>query len=228
MTMSRSIGPALGVRDGVITIAPADVAGGMYHLLNAVIAPRPISWISSVAADGTLNLAPHSYTTVLSPNPPIVGFVSIGRKDTVRNVEASGDFVYHIADRSLGERLNRTAADFPPDESEFEWAGLTAVPSDLVNAPRVGEAPVAFEATLVEVKQIAATNNYLVMGEIVRVHIAEAVITDGRVDPQKLDPLGRLSGSQFSHLGELFSMTRPTYTGLLESNAEKMPPVGDE
>ena len=223
----EGLGPAIAIRNGVASLEPNSVTGGMYHLLNAVIAPRPIAWVSTLAADGTFNLAPHSYTTVLSPNPPIVGFVSIGRKDTLRNVEATGDFVYHIADESLGERLNRTAADFPANESEFAWAGLTPVPSDLVHAPRVAEAPVAFEATLVEVKQIAQTNNHLIMGEIVRLHIAQAVITDGRIDPAKLRPLGRLAGGGFSRLGELFSMTRPTYKGLLETDEGPMEPASN-
>lgn len=221
----QGLGPALATRDGVVTLEPASVTGGMYHLLNAVIAPRPIAWVSTVALDGTFNLAPHSYTTVLSPNPPIVGFVSVGRKDTLRNVENGSDFVYHIADESLGERLNRTAADFPPDESEFSWAGLTAMPSDLVRPPRVAEAPVAFETRVIEIKQIAETNNHLVMGEIIRLHIAEAIVADGRIDPAKLRPLCRLAGSGFSRLGELFSMPRPTYKDLIEANEGPMEPV---
>jgi flavin reductase (DIM6/NTAB) family NADH-FMN oxidoreductase RutF len=209
-----------------LTIDPADVPGnGVYHLLNAAIAPRPIAWVSTLAADGTPNLAPHSYTTVLSPNPPIVGFVSVGRKDTVRNVEATGDFVYHVADEGLGERLNRTAADFPPDVSEFEWAGLTPIPSDLVRTPRVAEAPIAFEARLVEVKRVAETNNYLIMGQVLRIHLAAWIMTDDRVDPAKVRPLGRLAGSWFSHLGELFKMERPTYRGLLGAGAEPLRPL---
>lgn len=220
--MTNDIGTPLATRDGVVTLDPGGVRGGMYHLLNAAIAPRPISWIATVSAAGTLNLAPHSYTVVLSPNPPIVGFVSVGRKDTLRNIEAAGDFVYHIADESLGERLNRTAADFPPDESEFDWAGLTPLASDLVRSPRVAEAPIAFEARLVEVKQIAATTNYLVMGEIVRLHVAEAIISNGRIDPARLRPLGRLAGSGYARLGELISMERPTYAGLIESAGKPM------
>jgi flavin reductase (DIM6/NTAB) family NADH-FMN oxidoreductase RutF len=205
-----------------LNLDPADVEGGMYHLLNAVIAPRPIAWVSSLSAGGTFNLAPHSYTTVLSPNPPIVGFVSIGRKDTLRNVESTGDFVYHIADSHLADRLNRTAADFPPDQSEFDWAGLTPIPSDIVRSPRVAQAPVAMEARVIEIKQISATNNWLVMGEVVRVHIAESVMSGTRVDPTKLQPLGRLAGSGFSRLGELFSVERPTYRGLIDSGAQPM------
>jgi flavin reductase (DIM6/NTAB) family NADH-FMN oxidoreductase RutF len=202
----------------VITLNPTDIPGnGVYHLLNAAIAPRPIAWVATLAADGTPNIAPHSYTTVLSPNPPIVGFVSVGRKDTLRNVRATGEFVYHIADDALAERLNITAADFPPDVSEFDWAGLTPVPSDLVRTPRVAEAPIAFEVTAAEVQQVRATNNYLISGEIVRIHLAERILSADRIDPAKLRPLGRLAGSQFSHLGELFKMERPTYRGLLEA-----------
>jgi len=206
-----------------ITINPADVPGnGVYHLLNAAIAPRPIAWVASLAADGTPNLAPHSYTTVFSPNPPIVGFVSVGRKDTLRNVQATGEFVYHIADEALAERINLTAADFPPDVSEFDWADLTPIPSDLVRTPRVAEAPISFEATAAEVQQVRNTNNYLITGEIVRIHLAERILTGDRIDPAKLRALGRLAGSQFSHLGELFKMERPTYRGLLESDAVPM------
>jgi flavin reductase (DIM6/NTAB) family NADH-FMN oxidoreductase RutF len=203
-----------------ISLNPADLPGnGAYHLLNAAIAPRPIAWVASMAADGTPNIAPHSYTTVFSPNPPIVGFISVGRKDTLRNVEATGDFVYHIADEALAERLNLTAADFPPDVSEFDWADLTPVPSDVVRTPRVAEAPIAFEATAAEIHRVRQTNNYLITGEIVRIHLAERILNGERIDPAKLRPLGRLAGSQFSHLGELFKMERPTYRGLLEAGA---------
>lgn len=199
----------------------------MYHLLNAVIAPRPIAWISSRAADGTLNAAPHSYTTVFSTKPAIVGFVSIGRKDTVRNVEATGDFVYHIADAPLLERLNRTAADFPPDVSEFEWAGLTPVASDNVRSPRIAEAPVAFEAKLVEVHRVASTDNYLVLGEIVRVHLRADLMAEGRIDTRRLNPVGRLAGSLYARLGEIFPLSRPSYKSLLDNGEVPMDRVGD-
>ncbi len=216
------LNPMTSPLEPFLNLDPAEVEGGMYHLMNAVIAPRPIAWVSTLSAVGTFNLAPHSYTTVLSPNPPIVGFVSIGRKDTLRNVEANPDFVYHVADSHLADRLNRTAADFPPDQSEFDWAGLTPIPADIVRSPRVAQAPVAMEARVIEIKQISTTNNWLVMGEIVRIHIAESVMSGSRVDPTKLQPLGRLAGSGFSRLGELFSVERPTYRGLVESGANPM------
>lgn len=205
---------------GMTSFDPDQPLGGsMKHLLNAAIAPRPIAWISTVSADGVQNVAPHSYTTIFSTDPPVVGFVSIGRKDTLNNVEATGDFVYNIAGEELGRQINVSAADFPAVESEFAWAGLTVTPSDLVNSPRVGEAPIAFEAKLVDTVRIGSSDSVLVLGEIVRIHIAEAMITGDRIDPAKLKPLGRLAGSGFARLGELFEMKRPTYQGLLEEGA---------
>lgn len=194
------------------------LGGSMKHLLNAAIAPRPIAWISTVSAGGVPNVAPHSYTTIFSPDPPVVGFVSIGRKDTLNNVEATGDFVYNIAGEALGEKLNLSSADFPPDESEFTWAGLTSTSSDLVKSPRVGEAPIAFEVKAIEIIQIAGSENTLVLGEVVRIHLAKEILTGDRIDPEKFRPLGRLAGSGFAHLGDLFSMPRPTYKGLLANN----------
>lgn len=209
--------------EGFVTIDSIDLGpGGAYHLLNAAIAPRPIAWVSSLAADGTLNIAPHSYTTVLSPNPPIVGFVSVGRKDTLNNVEATGDFVYHIAGEELAIQLNLSAADFPAHISEVNWTGLTAVSSDLVKTPRILEAPLSLEARLVGIHRIGDTQNHLIMGEILRFHLAERVLTNGRIDPAKLRPLGRLAGSQFSYLGELFEMERPTYAGLMAGGAQPL------
>ena len=212
-----------------ITIEPGALPPGeFYHLLNAAIGPRPVAWISSLSEHGVANIAPHSYTTVFALNPPIVGFVSTGIKDTVRNVRATGNFVYHISSVKLVERLNRTAADFPPEISEFDWAGLTRQQSDLVSSFRVLEAPIAFECQLVDVIQIAGQLSFLVLGEIVRAHISEEVMTGGRIDPVKLEPLGRLAGSQFSRLGEVFSLVRPTYEGLCAAGDLPMPPLGSD
>ncbi len=198
--------------------------GGMHHLLNAAIAPRPIAWVATLGAGGTPNLAPHSYTTVLSTNPPILGFVSIGRKDTLRNVEAWPELVYHVAGIELAERLNRTAADFPPDVSEFTWAGLTPVPGERVRVPRVAGAPVAFEAKVIEIVRIPATENTLVMAEVLVGHIAERLFDRERIDPSRLQPIGRFAGNQFGRLGELFTLVRPTYQSLLESGATPYEP----
>ncbi len=208
------------------SFTPNDLGtGGAYHLLNAVIAPRPISWISTVAPDGTFNLAPHSYTTVVSPDPPIVCFVSVGRKDTLRNVEATGEFVYNVGNNALVERINRTAADFPPDVSEFSWAGLTPVPGSKVRSPRVAEAPVQMECRLETIHQVAETSNFMVLGQVVAFHIAEELFVNDRVDTSLLDPVGRLAGSLYARMGEVFSIDRPTYRGLVQSDARPMPPI---
>jgi flavin reductase (DIM6/NTAB) family NADH-FMN oxidoreductase RutF len=201
--------------------------GGAYHLLNAVIAPRPIAWVSSVSPDGSLNLAPHSYTTVVSPSPPMVCFVSIGRKDTLNNVEATRVFVYNIGGRALVERINRTAANFPPEISEFDWAGLTPVPGERVSVPRVAEAAVQMEATVADIIRIGRTDNHLVIGEIVAFHIAEEIMRDSRVDTALLNPVGRLAGADYAAMGEVFRLERPTWQSLQDSDSEPMPRLGD-
>jgi flavin reductase (DIM6/NTAB) family NADH-FMN oxidoreductase RutF len=213
--MERANTTETAVTKEFVDLYPEDVKGGMYHLLNGAIIPRPIAWVSTLSEDGILNLAPHSYTTVLSPDPPIVCFVSVGVKDTLRNVAATGEFVYNIASEDLALRLNMSAADFPPEIDEFDWSGLTPLASDLVKPPRVAEAPISFEAKVVDIQQIGQTQNFMVAGEIVRVHLAERVMTNNRIDPNKLRPLTRLSGSQFARLGEVFSMERPKYQQLL-------------
>lgn len=205
-----------------VDLNPDEVEGGMYHLLNSTIVPRPIAWVSSISPDGIPNLAPHSYTTVLSPDPPIVCFVSVGVKDTLRNVSATREFAYHIASDDLDARLNMSAADFPPEISEFDWAGVTPIASDLVTPPRVAEAPVSFEARVFDIQRIGQTQNHLIAGEIIRVHVAERVLTGTRVDPNKLRPLARLSGSQFMRTGEVFSLERPKYQNLLATGARPM------
>lgn len=207
------------------TFDPADAPAGMKHLLNGAIAPRPIAWVSTLAADGTANVAPHSYTTIFSTEPPIVGFVSSGRKDTLNNVEATGDFVYNIAGEELAERMNLTSADFPPDVSEFDWVGLTPVPSDVVRSPRLGEAPVALEARRLEVHPISTSGAFLVLGEVVRVHVAERLWAGDRIDLDALRPVGRGAGSWYARLGSQFRMKRPTYRELLAAAAVPADPA---
>ena len=216
--------PRITIRpDSVPAAGPDDQAqafssGAMYHLLNAAIAPRPVAWVSTISAAGIANLAPHSYTTVFSTDPPIVGFVSVGRKDSLNNAETTGEFVLNIASQALLERLNLTAANFPPEEDEIAWAGLTNTPSDIVRAPRVGEAPVSFETTLHAIVPVG--NCHLVLGRVLRVHIAEAIWRDGRIDPRLLNPVLRLAGSQFAELGAVFELRRPTYQDVLDNNLD--------
>ncbi len=214
----------LTFRPDHVTPAPEDTAiplstGDAYHLMNAAIAPRPVAWVSTVSADGVPNLAPHSYTTVFATDPPVIGFVSVGRKDSLNNAEATREFVLNIASQALLERLNLTAANFPADEDEFRWANLTRVPSDIVTPPRVGEAPVSFETRVHDIIRIG--NCSLVLGEVVRVHVARDIWRDGRIDPGLLDPVLRLSGSMFAELGKTFDLRRPTYQDVLDGNLDQ-------
>lgn len=190
-----------------------------YHLMNAAIAPRPVAWVSTLSIAGVPNLAPHSYTTIFATDPPVVGFVSVGRKDSLNNAEATRQFVLNIAGQSLLERLNITAANFPPDEDEFAWAKLTRVPSDIVAPPRVGEAPVSFETQVHDIIPIG--NCTLVLGEVIRVHVAHDVWRNGRIDPALLDPVLRLAGSMFAELGATFSLHRPTYQDVLDGTLDR-------
>lgn len=186
----------------------------LYGLLTAVVVPRPIAWVSTRGADGVLNVAPHSYFTVLSGAPPMIAFVSTGRKDTLRNVEATGEYVVNVADEDLVAAMNLTAADFPPDQDEFAWAGLTPEPSLAVAAPAVAEAPVSLETRLIEVKGYG--DGFLVAGEVVRIRVAERVLRDGKVAPDLLRAVGRMSGSTYARTVDRFDLTRPSYAGLRE------------
>jgi flavin reductase (DIM6/NTAB) family NADH-FMN oxidoreductase RutF len=206
------------------TFDPVELeSNAAYHLLNAVVAPRPIAWISTLAPDGTANLAPHSYPTVASPDPPVVCFTSVGRKDTLRNVESLPEFVYNIGTRSMVERINRTAANFPGDVSEFEWAGLTPIPSERIQVPRVAEAPVQLECRVVAINRILESNNYMILGQVMLIHLAQEIMRGDRVDTAALDPVSRLAGSLYSELGKVFSLERPTWQSLQESAAAPLP-----
>jgi flavin reductase (DIM6/NTAB) family NADH-FMN oxidoreductase RutF len=167
--------------------------------LNSIVAPRPIGWVSTVAADGTRNLAPYSFFTLFSYRPPIVGFSSIGRKDSVANAEVGGDFVWNLASAALAESMNATSAAVGPEVDEFELAQLTPQASSLVAPPRVAESLVAFECRVSRVQELTdaaqrGVDAWLVLGEVVMVHIDERVLVDGVFDTLAADPLLRGGG----------------------------------
>ena len=192
----------------------------IYFLLTGMVIPRPVAWISTLAPDGTANIAPFSFTTVLSSDPPIVCFVSSGVKDSMRNAQETGDFVYNVGGEELLDHLNLTAADLHRDESEFEWVNLTPRPSDVVKSPRLGEAPISMECRLLEVIPFGGGAGNLVAGEVVRIHIAERILTDDRVDPKKLRPICRLSGSNYATLGDIITLKRPTRQDLVDKGMQ--------
>jgi flavin reductase (DIM6/NTAB) family NADH-FMN oxidoreductase RutF len=152
--------------------------------IAAIVAPRPIGWISTSDPAGRCNLAPYSFFNIFSYAPPILGFASCGYKDTLRNAEQTREFVWNLVTRSLAEPMNATSATVASDIDEFGVAGLTAAPSRVVRAPRVAESPVNFECRVTQITQLAdATGNYLptwlVLGEVVGVHIARHMLDAG-------------------------------------------------
>jgi flavin reductase (DIM6/NTAB) family NADH-FMN oxidoreductase RutF len=202
-----------GELDAALDLDPADwPPRRTYHLLTGLVVPRPIAWVSTQSRSGDLNLAPHSYFNAVGYDPPTVMFASSGRKDTLTNVEATGEFVVNLVSRALLERMNTTAADLPPDEDEFAWAGVTPIAARVVSAPRVAEAPAALECRLTQV--VEAGGGYVVLGEVVRVHVDPAVWSGGRIDPLALDPIGRLGGSRYTTLGEILELPRPSWADL--------------
>lgn len=194
---------------GRLGLDPDSVPGGIYHLLNAVVVPRPIAWVSTRSAAGVDNLAPHSYFTVSSVTPPVVQFTSVGFKDSLRNARETGEFVVSICTEPLSESVNTTAVPFPPDESEFDAAGLTREPSAMVAPFRVGESPVSLECQVAGVQEFGASA--VVFGRVVWVAVKPEVIRDDRVAIDLLRPIARLSGADYSTIGDVFSIKRQSH-----------------
>ena len=196
---------------------PKNGHGLPHDPFNAIVGPRPIGWISTRSAAGALNLAPYSFFNAFNYTPPIVGFSSIGYKDTVRNIEATGEFVWNLATRPLAEQMNQTCAAVPPDTSEFELAGLTPAPCRLVAVPRVLQSPVSFECRLTQILQLQGLDgekvpSWLVLGEVVAIHIAEAQLKDGVYDTANAGHILRAGGpADYFTVGpeQLFKMYRP-------------------
>lgn len=179
-------------------------------MLNSVVVPRPIAWVSSRSAEGVLNLAPHSFFTVACVQPPMVQFTSVGRKDSLNNVEATGEFVVNFAAEPLFERVNATGTNFPPEVSEFEAVGLTTEPARTVAVPRVAESPVAIECTLHTTLELG--DSTVVIGRVRHIAVDAAVMAGGRPEIQLLRPLARLGKDEWSTLGEVRSISRIRYS----------------
>jgi flavin reductase (DIM6/NTAB) family NADH-FMN oxidoreductase RutF len=180
-----------------------------YRVLNSVVVPRPIAWVCSRSADGVLNLAPHSFYTVACVDPPVVQFTSVGRKDSLRNVEATGEFTVSLAPEALFEQVNATGTDFPPGTSEAEQCGVRLEPSDRVGVPRVAESPVAVECTLHSTVRLG--DSTVVFGRVQVISVWESAVRDGRPRIEHLRPLARLGGNEWSTLGEIMVIPRIPY-----------------
>jgi len=201
----------------LIDVARATVLD-VYHTLVGVVTPRPIAWVTSVDAAGRVNLAPFSFYNAFGANPPVVVFSPTlrrdgSRKDTLRNVEATGEFVLNAAVESLAEQVNLSSKELPYGVSEVEFTGLHLLPALRVKPPRLAEAPVHMECKVLQVVPIGtgAIAANLVIGEVVVMHVDDAVLDEqGRVDPRKLRTIARLGGDSYCRTTDIFEMKRPT------------------
>jgi flavin reductase (DIM6/NTAB) family NADH-FMN oxidoreductase RutF len=184
-------------------------ARAFYRILNAVVVPRPIAWVCSRSSDGVLNLAPHSFYTVACVDPPVVQFTSVGRKDSLRNVEATGAFTVSLAPESLFEQINATGTDFPAGVSEAEVCGVRLEPSETVDVPRVALSPVAVECRLHSTVRLG--DSTVVFGRVVHISAWESAVRDGRPRIEHLKPLARLGGNEWSTIGEVLEIPRIPY-----------------
>jgi len=186
-------------------------------LLVGVILPRPIAFVSTLSPDGVANLAPFSFFTAVCPKPPVVCFCNSirlrdgSKKDTLRNVEATGEFVINVVSEDFAEQMVACSGEYPSDVSEFDVSGLTPIASDLVKPPRVKESRVQMECRLLQVVTISTEpgGGSLVMGEVLRFHVDDGVMERGSVDPDKLRAIGRMGGIQYVRTSDRFSMARP-------------------
>lgn len=196
---------------------PARGHGLRHDPLNAIVAPRPIGWISTVSHDGVRNLAPYSFFNLFNYKPPIVGFCSVGAKDSLANARDTGEFVWNLATRELAEAMNASSAMAPPDVDEFALAGLATLPSAKVRPPRVAASPVQFECVVTQIVQLEASSGaalpaWLVLGEAVAVHLDRALIEDGVYQTARARPITRGGGpaDYFEITAEqLFQLERP-------------------
>jgi flavin reductase (DIM6/NTAB) family NADH-FMN oxidoreductase RutF len=181
---------------------------------NALVAPRPIGWISTLNRDGAVNLAPYSFFNIVSSRPPFVMFASKPRKDSQRNAEETGEFVACMATYDLREAVNASSAEFDSGVSEPERIGLRLAPSRSVKPPRVAESPVAIECKYFKTVELFSADgtrspSSIIIGEVVSVHIADSVIVNGRADVTRMKPIARLGYMDYCVVDTLFAMQRP-------------------
>ena len=192
---------------------PRDV----YKLMVGAIVPRPIAFVSTLSADGVLNLAPFSFFTAISANPPVICFSPMirgsdgGKKDTLRNIEATGEFVVNVVSEEFAAQMNLCSQEFPPDVDEFAVSGLTPLASEAVKPPRVAESHIQMECRLVQVVHVSPKplGGSIVLGEVLRFHVDDAIIANFAIDPDKLLPIGRMGGPTYTRTTDRFNMERP-------------------
>jgi len=196
---------------------PKNGHGLSHDPFNAIVGPRPIGWISTQSKVGVANLAPYSFFNAFNYVPPIIGFSSVGYKDTVRNIEETGEFVWNLVTKDLAEAMNASSAVYPPETSEFDALNLEKAASTLVAPPRVAKAKVAFECQCTEIIQLKGVSGekvetWLVLGEVVNIHIDQSLLQDGIYDTAKAGHILRAGGrGDYFTVGQeqLFELLRP-------------------
>lgn len=192
------------------TDIPADRHGSFARAVKSLVVPRPIAWVSSRSAAGIDNLAPHSFFTVASSTPTIVQFVSVGEKDSLRNIRQTREFVVNFAPAGLFEQINATGTDYPPQISEFDAVGLTREPSLTVSVPRVAESPAALECRL-HGDPLPIGDSFLVFGAVTHVAVDEQAVDERGPVVRALRPIARLGRDEWGELGRIRSIRRATY-----------------
>lgn len=187
--------------------------GLKYDPFKSLVVPRPIGWISTVSKDGVANLAPYSFFSVVSTDPHIVMFASAGRKDSLRNAEEQGEFVCNLATWDQREAMNESSAMVGPEVDEFDLAGLGVEPSELVTPPRVKGAPAHLECVWTQTLPLTGRDGrqlyYMVLGEVLGIHIDDNFIRDGLVDVAAMKPIARFGYMDYAVVDDIFSMKRP-------------------
>lgn len=187
-----------------------------YLLLIAAIQPRPIAWVSTISPEGVFNLAPFSFFTGIAANPMTLCFAPVNdrhgkKKDTLVNIETTRQFVVNLANEANAEKMNQTSAPYPYGVSEFEKAGLTALPSAKVKPPRVAESPVAMECELVQIVRLGEgpLAGNLIIGKVVHFHCDDRIWNDGKIRHQDLKNIARMEGAWYARTTDSFELPRP-------------------
>ena len=183
-----------------------------YQLLTSLVVPRPIAWVSTVSADGAANIAPHSFFTVASTNPPVISFTSITEKDTVRNARATGRFTVSLVTEANWTHANATSINLPAGQSEFAYTGTASEPGDTHDVPRPVDSPAHLECTVRDIWSVG--NSYVVLGDV-RAFVLDPAVLDasGRPSVTALAPVAKLRAHEWAGLGEVFSAPRPRFEG---------------
>lgn len=201
-----------------MTIDPAaSSAADIYRLMVHAIVPRPIAFVSTVSPDGILNLAPFSFFTAISANPPVVCFAPMirggdgSRKDTIQNIEQTREFVVNIVSEDFVQQMNICSTEYAPEIDEFACSGLTPLPSEIVKPPRVKESRVHMECTLLQIVDVSPKplGGSIVIGEVVRFHVANELFENFTIDPARLNAVGRMGGPTYARTTDRFDLARP-------------------